>query len=56
MPDYKKLYYIMFNAATDAGKAIDRQDYKKAREILENAQISAELEYITDCYEDEDDF
>jgi hypothetical protein len=46
MPDYRKLYYLMFNAATDAEKEIDRKNYKKAREILEAAQLKAEQEYI----------
>ena len=46
MPNYEKLYYLMFNAATDAEKEINRKNYKKAREILQDAQIKAEEEYI----------
>ena len=48
MPNYETLYYIMFNAATDALREIDRQNLKKARKILTDAQIKAEDLYIKD--------
>ena len=33
--DYKFLYHILFNAATDAIWAIDEADYSRARRLLE---------------------
>lgn len=48
MADYSKLYTMMFNAATDALKALDQLDIGTAREILRNAQCQAEEAYIRD--------
>lgn len=42
MPDYQKLYYILFNAATDAEQSMDAQNYGQARDILTAAQQKAE--------------
>ena len=44
--DYKFLYHILFNAATDAILAIDEADYSRARRLLVEAQQRAEDLYI----------
>ncbi len=43
---YKKLYYIMFNAASDAVNAMDSGDTEMARRALVTAQRLAEEKYI----------
>ena len=47
MPDYIKMYAILFNAATDALRAIDENDTEKARRLLITAQQRAEELYIS---------
>lgn len=42
MPDYKKMYHIMFNAATDA----ERISTAKASKILRKAQRECEEIYL----------
>ena len=44
--NYQKLYYMMFNAATDAIDAIDKRNFESARQILAYAQCEAEEKYI----------
>ena len=46
MQNYQKLYAIMFNAATNAVREIDDQDYGEAKRILQRAQIQTEAMYI----------
>ena len=46
MPDYQKMYTIMFNAATDALNALERLDIGRAKELLVQAQLKAEGEYL----------
>ena len=46
MPDYQKLYTLLFNAYTDAVEAIDRMDFGEAKAILIRAQQQAENCYI----------
>jgi len=46
MPDYQKLYTLLFNACTDAIIQIDRQNYGMARDLLVRAQQDAEELYI----------
>ena len=46
MPDYQKLYLLMFNAATDAIDLLDMDCASTAREILITAQKTAEEIYI----------
>ena len=46
MPDYKKMYTTMFNAATDALNELDRLDIGRAKELLMQAQLKAEEEYL----------
>ncbi|MBQ8831232.1 MAG: hypothetical protein IJ017_06505 [Oscillospiraceae bacterium] len=46
MPDYQKLYTMLFNSITDALKMLDRLDILTAKEVLIEAQQKAEEEYI----------
>ena len=46
MPPYKKMYFFLFNAITDALEALRIQDYEQAKEILINAQQRGEDLYI----------
>ena len=46
MPDYEKLYLLLFNSITDALEALEDNDIKQAQLILKRAQITAEDEYI----------
>lgn len=47
MPDYQKLYTLMFNAATDALADMDAMNFGAARERLKSAQQQAEELYIS---------
>ena len=47
MPDYEKMYALMFNAATDALAALGHMDFGQARDILREAQREAEELYLT---------
>lgn len=49
MPDYKKLYFMLFAAMADAAEAIEAEHYEKARAILIHAQQEAEEEYISEA-------
>lgn len=51
MPNYKKMYLILFNAITDALEALDAQKFALASKILIDAQRHTEVMYI-DAYED----
>ena len=46
MADYQKMYTTMFNAATDALNALDRLDIGRAKELLMQARLRAEGEYL----------
>ena len=48
MPDYEKLYHLLFNAITDALEEIENQNYGEAAELLRKAQSDAEEVYIGD--------
>lgn len=48
MPDYEKLYRIVFNGITDALDAIERENYQRAKEMLVKAQQAAEDYYVED--------
>ena len=43
---YKKMYYLLFNAMSDACQSIEEQNYGKAKDILRNAQLKAEELYL----------
>ncbi len=53
--DYKKLYHMMFNAATDAIAYIDEYKYDMARLRLVLAQMKAEQDYIDMAGDEESD-
>ncbi len=47
MPDYEKMYHLLFNAATDALEQIEQQNFGSAKDLLIAAQQQAEEIYIT---------
>ena len=49
MPDYQKLYTLLFNAITDALEAMDRQNFGTAKDLLIHAQQEAEERYIDEA-------
>ena len=48
MPDYQKMYTLLFNAATDALQALEALDLGQTRAILVRAQQQAEEMYLED--------
>lgn len=46
MPDYEKLYHMLFNAMTDAVECLERKETKAARLLLIRAQQQAEELYL----------
>ena len=46
MPDYQKMYTILFNAITDAIENIQQRNYGNAEELLVRAQQTTEDIYI----------
>lgn len=46
MPDYEKLYHLLFNAATDAVEKLAQGDPDAARRLLIQAQQQAEALYL----------
>lgn len=48
MPDYQKLYTLLFNAITDALTALDAQNFGTAKDGLIRAQQQAEERYLED--------
>ena len=46
MPDYKAMYFQLFNAISDALAAQEQQNYGQAKELLIAAQQQAEERYI----------
>ena len=44
--DYKKLYFHLFNAVTDALQAIEQQNYGQAADLLISAQQETEELYM----------
>ena len=47
MPDYEKMYHLLFNAITDALIQMEAQNYGDAQDTLISAQQKAEEIYIT---------
>ena len=47
MPDYEKMYHLIFNAITDALEQIEQQNFGSAKDLLIAAQQQAEEIYIT---------
>ena len=50
---YRKMYYTLFNAVTDALEAMEQQNYGQARELLMAAQQQSE-EIFMDSEEEAD--
>ena len=48
MADYEKLYHRMVNASEDALSALEAGDPARAREILIEAELQAEAQYLED--------
>ena len=48
MPDYQKMYLLLFNAITDALEEMQNQNYGEAAALLRKAQTDAEEVYIGD--------
>ena len=48
MPDYQKLYSLLFNACTDAIVQLEQHNYGLAKELLIAAQQQAEEQYISE--------
>ena len=46
MPDYQKLYTLMFNAATDALELLEKLNIGAAKDRLQSAQLQAEGLYL----------
>ena len=54
MEIYKKMYYRLFNAITDALAALEQQNFGTAAEVLQQAQIDSEELYLDAEDEDEE--
>ena len=48
MPDYQKLYTLLFNACTDALVQLEQQNFGAAKQALIEAQQQAEEQYISE--------
>ncbi|MDO4379399.1 MAG: hypothetical protein Q4D20_00840 [Clostridia bacterium] len=48
MPDYKKMYLLLFNSVTDALESLNKGNNENAKEILKSAQKKTEEMYIGD--------
>ena len=46
MPDYQKLYTLLFNAVTDAVEELEKMNLGRAKELLISAQQQAEERYM----------
>lgn len=46
MPDYEKMYHLLFNAITDALEKLDAAEPLGAASILKNAQLQGEAMYV----------
>ena len=46
MPDYKKMYSLIFHASTDAIRELEHENYGNAKEILIHAQLKCEAIYM----------
>ena len=44
--EFQKMYFVLFNAITDALAEIDAMNFGTARELLRQAQIKSEEIYI----------
>ena len=49
MPDYQRMYVLLFNAVTDALAQLERQNVGTARDLLTAAQQQTEELYLEDA-------
>jgi len=56
MPDYRKMYLLMFNAATDALDALENLNIGTAADLLVDAQKKAETIYCSTYLDDYNDY
>ena len=49
MPDYQKLYLGLFNAVTNAIEALEKWNFGEAKQLLKEAQIRAEEQYMEEA-------
>lgn len=47
IPDYEKMYHLLFNAITDALTQLEAQNYGDVKDALISVQQKAEEIYIT---------
>ena len=47
MPDYEKMYHLLFNEITDALTQLEAQNYGDVKDALISAQQKAKEIYIT---------
>ena len=47
MPDYEKMYHLLFNAITDALEQIEQQNFGSAKDLLIATQQEAEEIYMS---------
>ena len=47
MDEYKKPYFVLFNSLTDIAEEIEKQNYGRAKQLIEEAQQQAEEMYIS---------
>ena len=47
MPDYEKMYHLLFNAITDALTQLEAQNYGDVKDALISAQQKAKEIHIT---------
>ena len=48
MANYQKLYTLLFNSITDALECLERYEFLEAKNILIDAQQTAEEEYMSE--------
>ena len=46
MPDYEKMYHLLFNAITDALEQMEKQNLGSAKDLLTTAQQKTEEIYM----------
>ena len=49
MPDYKKMYFHLFNTMTDILTALEENNIDTAKQLIQQAQCDTEELYIMDA-------
>ncbi len=52
MPNYKKMYFQLFNAITDALEETEKMNFGQAKSILIHAQQNCEEMYLSESEQD----